>query len=161
MAVAIYLSTINGLLSNISDDREASGCLCIGTCITYWHATPTRRNHMLKLPYQAKTGPILNWLKHKKELLLHKDFSVLHPPINTPSVHIYSPSSTLLHGLLSFHPEWYTYFLSWCHQWLVLGLIQPHIQFVPGGLSPLVQQPGDEADHSPPSSTKAKNAAIP
>jgi hypothetical protein len=161
MAVAIYLSTINSLLSNICDDRKASDRLCIGNCVTYWHATPTRRKHMLKLPYQAKTGPILNWLKHKKGLLLPKDFSVLHPPISTPSVHIYFPSSTLLHGLLSFHPDCYTYFLSWCHQWLVLGLIQPHIQFVPGGPSPLVQQPGDKADHSPPFSTKVKNAAIP
>lgn len=97
MAVAVYLSTINGSLSNICDDRKASGCLSIGNCITYWHATPTRRKHLLKLPYQAKTGPILNWLKHKKELLLHKNFSVIHPPISTPSAHIYSPSSTLLH----------------------------------------------------------------
>lgn len=124
---------------------------------------------MLRLPeesicrnFRIRRREDLSWIDwNTKKLLLHKDSSVLHPPISTPSIHIYSPSSTLLHGLLSFHPECYIYFLSWCHQWLVLGLIQPHIQFVPGGLSPLVQQPGNKADHSPPFSTKVKNAAIP
>jgi hypothetical protein len=124
---------------------------------------------MLRLPeesicwnFHIRRRQWLSWIDwNTKNLLLRKDFSVLHPPISTPSVLMYSPSSTLLHSLLSLHTECYTYFLSWCHQWLVLGLIQLHIQFVPEDLSPLVQQPGDEADHSPQSSTKAKNDAIP
>jgi hypothetical protein len=40
----------------------------------------------------------------------------------------------------------------------VLWPIQPPIQWVPGALSLAVQQPGYEADHSPPSSAEVKNA---
>jgi hypothetical protein len=40
----------------------------------------------------------------------------------------------------------------------VLGPIQPPIQWVPGALSLGVKQQGCEADHSPPSSAKVKNA---
>jgi hypothetical protein len=39
---------------------------------------------------------------------------------------------------------------------LAVGLTQPLNQWVPGTLSPRVQQPGCEADHSPQSSTEAK-----
>jgi hypothetical protein len=37
-----------------------------------------------------------------------------------------------------------------------LGPTQPHIQWVPGALSPGVKRPGCEADHSPPSSAEVK-----
>jgi hypothetical protein len=37
------------------------------------------------------------------------------------------------------------------------GSTHPPIQWVPGDLSPEVKRPGSEADHSPPSSAKAKN----
>jgi hypothetical protein len=39
-----------------------------------------------------------------------------------------------------------------------LGFTQPPIQCVPGALSLGVKRPGREADHSPPSSAKVKNA---
>jgi hypothetical protein len=39
-----------------------------------------------------------------------------------------------------------------------MGPTQPPIQWVPGALSLEVKQPGREADHSPPSSAKVKNA---
>jgi hypothetical protein len=39
-----------------------------------------------------------------------------------------------------------------------LGLTQPPIQWVPGGLSLRVKRPGRETDHSPPSSAEVKNA---
>jgi hypothetical protein len=41
---------------------------------------------------------------------------------------------------------------------LALGPTQPPIQWMPGALSLGVKQPGCEADHSPPSSAKVKNA---
>jgi hypothetical protein len=44
----------------------------------------------------------------------------------------------------------------------VLGPTQPPIQWIPVVISPGVEQPGCEADHSPPSSAKVKNGgAIP
>jgi hypothetical protein len=43
-----------------------------------------------------------------------------------------------------------------------LGPRQPHIQWVPGAVSPGVKRLGREADHSPPSSAEVKNGgAIP
>jgi hypothetical protein len=39
-----------------------------------------------------------------------------------------------------------------------LGHTKPPIQWVPGALSLGVKRPGREADHSPPSSAKVKNA---
>jgi hypothetical protein len=39
---------------------------------------------------------------------------------------------------------------------IALGLTQPPIQWIPGGLSLGVEWPGCEADHSPPSSSKVK-----
>jgi hypothetical protein len=39
---------------------------------------------------------------------------------------------------------------------LALGPTQPPIQWVPGALSPWVERPGREADHSPPTSAKVK-----
>jgi hypothetical protein len=45
---------------------------------------------------------------------------------------------------------------------LTLGLTQPFVQWVLGALSPGVEHPGNEADHSPPSSAEVKNdGAIP
>jgi hypothetical protein len=41
---------------------------------------------------------------------------------------------------------------------MALGPTQPPIQWVPGALSLGVKQLGHEADHSPPSSAKVKNA---
>jgi hypothetical protein len=41
---------------------------------------------------------------------------------------------------------------------LALGLTQPHIQWVPGALTPGVKWLVHEADHSPPSGAKVKNA---
>jgi hypothetical protein len=41
-----------------------------------------------------------------------------------------------------------------------LGPTQPHIQLVPGALSPGVKRPGREADHSPPTSAEVKNTWI-
>jgi len=41
---------------------------------------------------------------------------------------------------------------------LALGPFQPPIQWVPGALSPRFKRPGREADHSPPSRAKVKNA---
>jgi hypothetical protein len=38
-----------------------------------------------------------------------------------------------------------------------LGPIQPPIQWVLGAPSPVVNRPGREADHSPPSIAEAKN----
>jgi hypothetical protein len=40
---------------------------------------------------------------------------------------------------------------------LVLGLTQPHIQWVLGTLSPEAKQSGREADYSPPPSVEIKN----
>jgi hypothetical protein len=37
-------------------------------------------------------------------------------------------------------------------------LTQPHNQWIPGALSPVVKQPGSEPDHSYPSSAEVKNA---
>jgi hypothetical protein len=39
----------------------------------------------------------------------------------------------------------------------VLGLNQPHIQWVPGSLSPGVKRPARETEHSPPTSVEVKN----
>lgn len=151
MAVAVYLSSINSLLFNICDDRSASDCLRSGSCITYCQATPTRRKHMLKLPYQPKTGSVLNWLKHKKQLWLHKDSSK-HP---------------FCAYLLSFKHSviWPTLFPSWV-LYIFSLLVSPVIgsgahpvsyPICTRQPSPVVQQPRSEADHLPPSSTKAKN----
>jgi hypothetical protein len=41
-----------------------------------------------------------------------------------------------------------------------LGPTQPSIQWVLGALSLKVKRPGREADHSPPSSARVKNASI-
>jgi hypothetical protein len=43
---------------------------------------------------------------------------------------------------------------------LILGPIQPPIQFVLGTISAGVKRPGREADHSPPTSAKVKNTWI-
>jgi hypothetical protein len=40
----------------------------------------------------------------------------------------------------------------------VLGSTHPPILWVPGALTSGVKRPGREADHSPPSSAKVKNA---
>jgi hypothetical protein len=42
----------------------------------------------------------------------------------------------------------------------ILGLTQPPIQWVPGALTPEVDQPRREADNSPPFSAEVKNAWI-
>jgi hypothetical protein len=42
----------------------------------------------------------------------------------------------------------------------VLGPTIPHIQWVPGALSPGVKRPGREADHSPPASAVVKKMGI-
>jgi hypothetical protein len=39
-------------------------------------------------------------------------------------------------------------------------LTQPPIQWVPGALSPRVKRPGDEVDHSPPSTAEIKNVPL-
>jgi len=39
---------------------------------------------------------------------------------------------------------------------LDVGPTQPHIQWVPGSLTPGVRRPGRKADHSPPSSAEVK-----
>jgi hypothetical protein len=44
------------------------------------------------------------------------------------------------------------------YYYYLLGPTQPAIQWVPGALSLEVKRPGREADHSPPSSAKVKNA---
>jgi hypothetical protein len=41
-----------------------------------------------------------------------------------------------------------------------LGSTQPPIQWVPGALSPVVNRPGREADHSPPASAEVKEMWI-
>jgi hypothetical protein len=41
-----------------------------------------------------------------------------------------------------------------------LGSTQPHIQWVPGALSPGVRRQGREADHSPPTSAEVKKMWI-
>jgi hypothetical protein len=38
-----------------------------------------------------------------------------------------------------------------------LGPTQPLIEWVPGAISPTVNRPGREADHSPPSGAEVKN----
>jgi hypothetical protein len=40
---------------------------------------------------------------------------------------------------------------------IAVGPTQPHIQWVPGALALGVKRPGNEADHSPPSSAEVKN----
>jgi hypothetical protein len=41
-----------------------------------------------------------------------------------------------------------------------LGSTQPHIQYVPGDISPGVKRPGREADHSPPTTVEVKKMWI-
>jgi hypothetical protein len=41
-----------------------------------------------------------------------------------------------------------------------LGSTQPPIQWLPGALSQGVQQPGCEADHSPPTSVEVKKILV-
>jgi hypothetical protein len=43
---------------------------------------------------------------------------------------------------------------------VLLGPTLPPIQWVPGDLSPGVNRPGREADHSPPTSAEVKNKWI-
>jgi hypothetical protein len=61
-------------------------------------------------------------------------------------------------GVLGFDFQWELgIFLFTTMSRMALGPTQPPIQWVPGALSLGVEQPGYEADHTPPSSAKVKN----
>jgi hypothetical protein len=40
------------------------------------------------------------------------------------------------------------------------GAHQPHIQWIPGALSPVIKRSGREADHSTPSNAEVKNTWV-
>jgi len=62
-------------------------------------------------------------------------------------------------GVLGFDFQWgLGIFLFTTVSRMALGSTQPPIQWVPGAPSLGVKQPWCEADHSPPSSAKVKNA---
>jgi len=77
---------------------------------------------------------------------------------NRGLVKLVSIMTRLWTGLLGFDSlQGYLIFLFAITSRLALGPTHPLIHWVPGALTLGVKQPGHEADHSPPSSTKVKN----